>query len=174
MQTPFLTVPTASRRALHVGRRPGFVRLKAVALAVALAITAVWSFQANAAEFEPLNIIAKSGLHRFQVEVARTDQDRATGLMHRKELPEGRGMLFDFAREQEVSMWMENTYVSLDMIFIRRNGRILSIAENTTPLSRAIVSSKGPAFAVLEVVAGTAKKLGLAPGDQVAHPLFSP
>jgi uncharacterized membrane protein (UPF0127 family) len=174
MLTPFLTTHTASRLVADVTRRPGFARLKAVALAAVLAIAAAWSFQAHAAEFEPLNIIAKNGLHRFQVEIARTDQERATGLMHRKELPEGRGMLFDFAREQEVSMWMENTYVSLDMIFIRRDGRILSIAENTTPLSRAIVSSKGPAFAVLEVVAGTAKKFGLAPGDQVAHPLFSP
>lgn len=174
MLTTFFTTRTTPRLDANVVRRPGFGRLKAVVLATALIFTAAWTFHANAAEFEPLNIIAKSGLHRFQIEVARTDQERATGLMHRKELPEGRGMLFDFAREQEISMWMENTYVSLDMIFIRRDGRILSIAENTTPLSRAIVSSKGPAFAVLEVVAGTAKKLGLAPGDQVAHPLFSP
>lgn len=174
MLTTFLTTHSASHLAANRTRRLGFARLKAIALAAALAIAAVLAPRANAAEFEPLNIIGKTGLHRFQVEIARTDQERATGLMHRKELPEGRGMLFDFAREQEVSMWMENTYVSLDMIFIRRDGRILSIAENTTPLSRAIVSSKGPAFAVLEVVAGTAKKLGLAPGDQVAHPLFSP
>ncbi|MDB5599360.1 MAG: hypothetical protein JWN71_1404 [Xanthobacteraceae bacterium] len=173
MLTTFLTTHTPSRLAANVLRRPGFVRLKAIVLAITLVFTAAWAFHANAAEFEQLNIVGKTGLHRFQVEIARTDQERATGLMHRKELAEGRGMLFDFAREQEVSMWMENTYVSLDMIFIRRNGRILSIAENTTPLSRAIVSSKGPAFAVLEVVAGTAKKLGLAPGDQVAHPLFS-
>lgn len=137
-----------------------------------LAVLAALAPRANAAEFEPLNIIAKNGLHRFQVEVARSDKERATGLMYRKELPDGRGMLFDFSREQEVTMWMKNTYVSLDMIFIRRDGRIHSIAENTTPLSEAVVSSKGPAFAVLEVVAGTSKKLGLAPGDQVAHPMF--
>ncbi len=70
-------------------------------------------------------------------------------------------------------MWMENTYVSLDMIFIRADGRIARIAENTEPLSRRIISSGGPVRAVLEVVAGTAKKLGLAPGDKVAHPMFS-
>jgi uncharacterized membrane protein (UPF0127 family) len=174
MLTTLFTTRTTPRHVVRRLRRPGFVRLKAIALVAMLAVLAIWTSPTRAAEFEQLNIVGKTGLHRFQVEIARTDQERATGLMYRKELPEGRGMLFDFAREQEVSMWMENTYVSLDMIFIRRNGRILSIAENTTPLSRAIVSSKGPAFAVLEVVAGTAKKLGLAPGDQVAHPLFSP
>jgi len=69
-------------------------------------------------------------------------------------------------------MWMENTYVSLDMIFIRGDGRIARIAENTEPLSRKIISSGGPVRAVLEVVAGTAKKLGLSAGDKVAHPIL--
>lgn len=154
-------------------RLPFVERLKAVVLIAALTIMSAWAPSAHAADKEPLNIISKSGTHRFQIEVARTDQERATGLMYRKEVPEGYGMLFDFAREQEVSMWMKNTYVSLDMIFIRRDGRILSIAEHTTPLSEAVVSSKGPAFAVLEVVAGTSKKLGFGPGDQVVHPMFA-
>jgi hypothetical protein len=174
MLTTSLTIPTAFRPGSNATRWPSFGRLKAVVFATALVIVAgLAPSLAGAAEFEPLNIIAKTGSHHFSVEVARTDKERGTGLMYRKEVPEGQGMLFDFAREQEVSMWMENTYVSLDMIFIRKDGRILSIAENTTPLSRAVVSSKGPAFAVLEVVAGTARKLGLAPGDQVAHSLFS-
>ena len=69
-------------------------------------------------------------------------------------------------------MWMHNTYISLDMIFIRNDGRILRIAENTTPLSDNIISSGGPARGVLEVIAGTARKLGIAPGDRVAHPWF--
>jgi uncharacterized membrane protein (UPF0127 family) len=69
-------------------------------------------------------------------------------------------------------MWMENTYVSLDMIFIRADGRIARIAQNTEPMSRKIVSSGGPVRAVLEVVAGTARKLGIAAGDKVAHPMF--
>src|SRR5690606_32512427 len=77
--------------------------------------------------------------------------------------------LFDFGRDQEVSMWMKNTYVSLDMIFIRSDGRILRIAENTEPLSTRIVSSGVPVRAVLEVVAGTARRFGVAPGDAVAH-----
>lgn len=126
----------------------------------------------SAAETGSLEIVAKSGVHVFSVELAVTDEERARGLMYRKELPQGQGMLFDFKRDQDVSMWMENTYVSLDMIFIRADGRIARIAENTEPLSRRIVSSGGPVRAVLEVVAGTARKLGIAPGDKVAHSMF--
>jgi uncharacterized membrane protein (UPF0127 family) len=82
-------------------------------------------------------------------------------------------MLFDFARDSEVSMWMKNTLISLDMIFITRDGRIHRIAENTEPLSERIIPSGGPVRAVLEVIGGTARKLGLAAGDRVAHPMFS-
>jgi len=126
----------------------------------------------RAASFQPLEIVTKSGVQVFSVEMATTEQEKQTGLMYRKELADGKGMLFDFNPEQEVSMWMKNTYVSLDMIFIRADGRILRIAENTEPLSTKIISSKGPARAVLEVVAGTAQKYGIRPGDRVGHPLF--
>jgi len=78
----------------------------------------------------------------------------------------------DFQSEKPATFWMKNTYVSLDMIFIRANGTILRIAENTVPLSEALVPSGGPVRAVLEVVAGTASRLGIAPGDRVAHPIF--
>ena len=121
-----------------------------------------------------LEIATKSGVHPFSVEIVDNDADRAKGLMYRKELPEGRGMLFDFHREQEVSFWMQNTYVSLDMLFIRADGRILSIAENTEPLSTRLINSKGQVRAVLEVVAGTSRKLGIGPGDRVAFPIFKP
>jgi uncharacterized membrane protein (UPF0127 family) len=92
--------------------------------------------------------------------------------MYRKELAQGHGMLFDFQRDQEVGFWMQNTYIPLDMIFIRSDGRIWRIAENTEPLSTRIVPSNGPVQAVFEVIAGTVKKLGIAPGDRVAHPIF--
>jgi uncharacterized membrane protein (UPF0127 family) len=124
------------------------------------------------ASLQTLEIASKTGVHLFSVEIAENDAERAKGLMFRKELPEGRGMLFDFDREQDVAMWMQNTYISLDMIFIRGDGRILRIAEHTEPLSTRIISSGGPVRAVLEVIAGTARKLGLAPGDRVAHPIF--
>lgn len=139
---------------------------------VALVATFVALHGPQAAEIGTLEIASRSGVHVFSVELAVTDEERARGLMFRRELPERKGMLFDFKRDQEVAMWMENTYVSLDMIFIRADGRIARIAENTEPMSRRIISSGGPVRAVLEVVAGTARKLGLAPGDKVAHPIF--
>ena len=127
---------------------------------------------ARAAEFQPLEIVTRNGVQVFSVEMATTDQEKQTGLMYRKELADGKGMLFDFSPEQQISMWMKNTYISLDMIFIRADGRILRIAENTEPESTAIISSGGLARGVLEVPAGTAKKYGIAPGDRVSHPLF--
>ena len=121
---------------------------------------------------QTLEIASKSGVHVFSVEIADNDAERAKGLMYRKELPEGQGMLFDFHREQEVSFWMQNTYIPLDMVFIRADGRILRIAENTEPLSTRLVPSGGPVRAVLEVIGGTTRKLGIAPGDRVASPIF--
>ena len=115
----------------------------------------------RATEQQTLEIVTKGGVHVFAVEIAVTNEERARGLMYRKELAEGRGMLFDFAPDQEVSMWMKNTYISLDMIFIQGDGRILRIAENTKPLSEAIISSNGQVRGVLEVIAGTAKKFGI-------------
>ncbi len=128
---------------------------------------------ARAASVQPLEIVTKSGVQVFSVEMATTEEEKTTGLMYRKELPDGKGMLFDFSPEQQVSMWMKNTYIPLDMIFIRADGRILRIAQNTEPHSTAIISSGGLAKGVLEVIAGTAKKYGIAPGDRVAHPLFN-
>ena len=127
----------------------------------------------GAAELQPLEIASKSGVHVFAVELAVTPEQQARGLMFRRELPEGQGMLFDFKAEQPISFWMKNTYISLDMIFIRGDGRILRIAEHTEPLSERQVHSGGPVRAVLEVIAGTSKKLGIAPGDRVAHPIFA-
>jgi len=121
---------------------------------------------------QTLEIATKTGVHVFAVEIADNDAERAKGLMYRKELPQGQGMLFDFHREQEVSFWMQNTYIPLDMIFIRGDGRILRIAENTEPLSTRLVPSGGPVRAVLEVIGGTARKLGIGPGDRVASPIF--
>jgi uncharacterized membrane protein (UPF0127 family) len=127
---------------------------------------------ARGAEQQTLEIASKSGVHTFAVEIAVTDEERARGLMYRRSLPESYGMLFDFKRDQEVTMWMRNTYVSLDMIFIQSDGRIRRIAENTETESDKIISSGGPVRAVLEVVAGTAKKLGLEAGDRVASQIL--
>jgi uncharacterized protein len=152
-------------------RRRLQLHLSALAV-VALAVLGSAS-RLSAVDLQPLEIVSKTGVHTFAVEMALTPEEQAKGLMFRRELPEGQGMLFDFQREQPATFWMKNTYVSLDMIFIRADGRILRIAENTVPLSETLVPSGGPVRAVLEVVAGTAAKLGIAPGDRVAHPIFS-
>jgi uncharacterized membrane protein (UPF0127 family) len=127
---------------------------------------------ARSAEQQTLEIATKTGVHVFSVELAVTDAERERGLMFRRSVPEFYGMLFDFKRDQEVSMWMKNTYVSLDMIFIQSDGRIRRIAENTQVESLKIIPSGGPVRAVLEVAAGTARKLGIEPGDQVASPIL--
>jgi uncharacterized membrane protein (UPF0127 family) len=142
-------------------------------MAAALALFALAGFGAQAASIQPLEIVTKNGVHVFSVEMATTEEEKSTGLMYRKELPDGKGMLFDFSPEQQISMWMKNTFIPLDMIFIRADGRILRIAENTEPQSTRIISSGGLAKGVLEVIAGTAQKYGIAPGDRVAHPLFN-
>ncbi|WP_322516929.1 DUF192 domain-containing protein [Rhodopseudomonas palustris] len=142
------------------------------ALVAVLLLCAFAAQNAQAAKMETLEIVTRTGVHVFSVEVATTEQERETGLMYRKQMPEGQGMLFDFRPEQPVSMWMKNTYIPLDMIFIRADGSILRIAENTEPMSTAIISSGGPVAGVLEVIGGTAKKLGIVAGDRVGHPLF--
>jgi uncharacterized membrane protein (UPF0127 family) len=127
---------------------------------------------ARSAEQQTLEIATKTGVHVFSVELAVTDEERERGLMFRRTVPEFYGMLFDFKRDQEVTMWMKNTYVSLDMIFIQSDGRIRRIAENTQVESLKVIPSGGPVRAVLEVVAGTAHKLGIEPGDRVASPIL--
>ncbi len=158
-----------------VGRRRGRARLwLPVAAVLALcAFAGLTGIGVHAATIQPLEIVTKNGVHVFAVEMATTEEEKQTGLMYRKELPDGKGMLFDFSPEQQISMWMKNTFISLDMIFIRADGRILRIAENTEPQSTKIISSGGLAKGVLEVIAGTAQKYGIAPGDRVAHPLFN-
>ena len=117
-----------------------------------------------------LEIRTAKATHAFTVEIADTDAKREEGLMFRTQMAPDHGMLFDFKREQPVYFWMKNTYLSLDMIFARADGTILSIAENTTPLSEALVPAGGPVRFVFEVVAGTTKRLGVAPGDRLVHP----
>src|SRR6202042_1879843 len=157
-------------------RNVGLSGLRARLWIVAATLVALCAFtgvEVRAATVQTLEIATKSGVQVFSVERATTEEEKTTGLMYRKELADGKGMLFDFSPEQEVSMWMKNTYIPLDMIFIRADGRILRIAENTEPMSTRIIASGGPGKAVREVIAGTAQKYGIAPGDRVAHPLFN-
>ena len=132
----------------------------------------LWSASIQAQSLEPLTIVSARGRHAFQVEVARNDADRAQGLMFRRNMAPDRGMLFDFARVQPISMWMQNTYIPLDMVFIRADGTIARVADNAEPLSTRTIPSGEPVLAVLEVPGGTAARLGIKPGDRIEHPLF--
>ncbi len=105
--------------------------------------------------------------HNFHVEVADTPATRGTGLMFREAMADDSGMLFDFHREDEVMFWMKNTLISLDMLFVKENGRIVRIASGTTPLSEKVIPSGEPVRYVLELVAGTSAKLGIAEGDRL-------
>jgi uncharacterized membrane protein (UPF0127 family) len=121
---------------------------------------------------EKLTLVTATGEHVIDIEVAQTPEEKARGLMFRTRMPEGTGMLFPFGEPQELSMWMRNTYVSLDMVFIRADGVVHRIESRTEPLSERIISSRGPVTAVLELAAGVASRLGLKAGDRVRHPLF--
>jgi len=127
---------------------------------------------ARAGGQDTIDIVTKTGVHAFSVELASNTAERSVGLMYRKELPEGHGMLFDFQTEQQVQFWMHNTYIPLDMIFIAADGRIVHVAENAKPMSDDLIPSVRPVRAVLEVIAGTVRKFGMAPGDRVTGSIF--
>lgn len=124
------------------------------------------------ARLESVEIVTATGPHHLRVEVARTSKDRERGLMFRTSLPEDAGMLFDFHGEQTILMWMKNTPLPLDMIFVSRAGRVVSVTQGAEPFSEKVISSGAAASAVIEVNAGTARRLSVAVGDVVRHPAF--
>lgn len=139
------------------------------------ALVLLASLAASAAEspkLDTVTIVSAGGPHSFTVEVMRTDDERERGLMFRKHLAADRGMLFDFSTAAPVMMWMKNTYIPLDMIFIASNGSVLSTRENAEPLSERVIPSGGAALGVLEVNAGTVARNGIKPGDPVRNALF--
>jgi uncharacterized protein len=112
----------------------------------------------------------ETGEHSFDIEVMTTDGERAKGLMFRRALPEKSGMLFVYDRPQAASMWMKNTFIPLDMVFIAEGGAVHRIEANTEPFSTAIISSEGDIIAVLELNAGAAARIGLKRGDRAIYP----
>ena len=118
----------------------------------------------------PLAIVSESGRHEFTVELALTPQQRSQGLMYRRSMAADAGMLFDFGPHGgRASMWMKNTYIPLDMLFIRGDGTIESIAARTVPHSLESIASKGRVRYVLELNGGTASRLAIKPGDRVEY-----
>ena len=156
---------------------------KALALSLSLVVTASLSGDTAAASPQseqgelplseaglkqvPLAIQTSDAIHDFVVEVAVTGAEQAQGLMFRTRLAPDKGMIFPFPEDRVASFWMKNTVIPLDIIFIRRDGTIESIAANTTPYSLDPVRSNEPVATVLEIAAGRAAELGLAPGDTV-------
>ncbi|MEM6811973.1 MAG: DUF192 domain-containing protein [Pseudomonadota bacterium] len=122
-----------------------------------------------------LTIQTKTGaLHQFDVELALKPSDFAQGLMFRNEMAENAGMLFYFGgREAERRFWMKNTFIPLDMIFIRKNGDIHHIHENAQPNDLTRIGSQGPVAAVLEINGGISSSLGIRKGDKIIHPFFA-
>ena len=110
--------------------------------------------------------------HTFEVELAQTVPQQTQGLMYRRTMPGDAGMLFDFHQVKPIAMWMKNTLLPLDMIFIAQDGTVAGIAERAVPQSEDIITSPVPVLAVLEVNGGTAARLGIKTGDRVEYPLF--
>ena len=150
-----------------------------------LALFALFGLQAllaNAADFSPaqlrgfpqdkLSIVHEQTTHALQIWVADTPERQQQGLMFLTELPPGYGMLVPLDTPRVMTMWMKNTYVSLDMVFIGTDGRIVRIAANTEPLSTNIISSGSAIGGVLEIRAGESKRMGLKEGDRVLHSSF--
>jgi uncharacterized membrane protein (UPF0127 family) len=121
----------------------------------------------------PLTIISHGGIkHAFTVELAMTPEQQEVGEMFRTAVPPDQGMLFDWGVPRDVPMWMKNTLVPLDMIFIGNDGTITHIAEDAVPQSLAEIGSGGPARATLEVQGGLTAKLDIRVGDKVQGAIF--
>lgn len=136
-------------------------------LGVAATVVAQNSFAQALAQ---ITLNASTGTYTFAVEVMRTPEERSVGLMHRQHMDTDKGMLFDFGDTRPVRMWMKNTLIPLDMIFISEAGTIAGIAHDTVPMSTEILSSPKPVRYVLELNAGTSRKLGFNVGDRVQLP----
>jgi uncharacterized protein len=119
-----------------------------------------------------LTIISKTGPHRFTVEVAQTPAQMEQGLMFRRTLADDAGMLFDFKQPTMATMWMRNTLIPLDMLFVDAQGRVVNIHERAVPESDNVIAAAAPVRYVIELNGGTAARLGLAPGDKVESPIF--
>src|SRR5262249_6104367 len=161
-----------TRKSRRFGRGlDGLARRTASSLVACSALLAALA-AANAAGQDTIEIVNRTGGDAFSVEVAANTGERTGGLVDRHGIPAGRGMLLDVQDNQLVQFWMHNTYIPLDMIFIAADGRVVNVAENAKPMSDDLVPSRRPVRAVLEVIAGTARKFGIAAGDRVTGSFF--
>nr|WP_321362431.1 DUF192 domain-containing protein [uncultured Hyphomonas sp.] len=138
------------------------------------ALALVLSAPAALAELEtsPLTIESANGDHAFTVEIADDPEEITTGLMNRESMAPDAGMLFDFGQPREAAMWMKNTLIPLDMLFMDPDGKIIAIARGAVPGSLRTITPGVPVKSVLELNGGRAAELGIEPGDEVVHPIF--
>jgi len=120
-----------------------------------------------------LVIETAKGQFPFDIELALTEPQMMQGLMFRREMAADQGMLFDYGSPQKITMWMKNTFIPLDMIFIGADGKVVDYHERAVPMSLDTIATKVPARAVLEVNSGTVRRLGIQPGDIVHHAFFN-
>ncbi|AOF88481.1 DUF192 domain-containing protein [Sinorhizobium sp. RAC02] len=153
-------------------RASGLARLMGALLALFLCLVPA-AFAAETFDKQPLAIITKDGKsHAFTVELAVTPRQREQGLMNRRDMAADHGMLFAFGETRQVFMWMKNTYLPLDMLFLAKDGKVRAIKENAEPLSESIIDSQGPIDYVLELNGGTVKRLGIRAGNRVQSELI--
>jgi uncharacterized protein len=168
--------------AMHPNPIPELPRRIAIAFAAVLAMAFCVAAHAQSVTIEDLDAFPRGKLqiadgkkvkHTFEVWLADNARRQAQGLMFVRSLPDLRGMLFVHESPRPITMWMKNTYIPLDMVFIDTRGRIQEIIAQTTPHSLEIIRSKEPALAVLEIAGGEAKRLGLRAGQRVVHPALA-
>ncbi len=143
-------------------------------LVLLLAVLPVMPAMAQLARFptSELTIVTTGGPHKFTVEVATTPDQMEQGLMFRQSLAPDAGMLFDFHTPSMATMWMKNTLIPLDMLFVDERGCIVNIHERAVPGSLDTIAAAAPVRAVIELNGGTAARLGIRPGDRVIYPIF--
>lgn len=162
-------------RVYGVIRQPaGLVRLAALVVFLGYLPAAAWAQSAlQTFEVEPLTLeLADGSRYHYQVEMAETRAQQIQGLMFRRNLDQDAGMLFVYDDEAIRTMWMKNTYIPLDMLFIDKAGRVVSYKERAVPGSLATIASVLPAMAVLELNSGTISRLGIQSGDRVLQRVF--
>lgn len=147
--------------------------LKRLTALLLFVFSGIVSANAQPAPIEALSVTTSKGKFIFQTELAMTAEQKARGLMFRHKLPKNRAMLFVWSSDRKVSMWMKNTRISLDMVFMYRNGKVAGITRATKPFSLDIISSPGNVAGVLEIAAGRADEIGLKAGDKLVHRLFA-
>ena len=123
-------------------------------------------------EPKPLTIVTSEGSHEFLVDEAKTDAQQSRGMMFRETMGEDTGMIFEFAEPKIATIWMKNTSIPLDILFVRSNGKILKIEHSHKPYTLRSTSSEAVIAGVVELKGGESKRRGIRPGDTVKHPFF--